>query len=204
MEGGAELLQALQQGDNSAWDRAFRELYPLVLHAALHPLAGLSPSEAEDVAIDTLTKLVPKVREVEEWEGVRALAVTMASRAAISEKRKRTAQKRGSGQVQSIEQLREESQGAFEPCARLVEGISSTDLKELSLLLADALAGLEPVHRSVIEDFILEKLSYRELSEKHGLPMGSIGVVISRGLKKVRDQLGHRPQLLKEIRAYLR
>ena len=54
-----ELLVALQRGDDEGWDEAFRRLYPAAFAAARHPLAALTPSEAEDIAIEALTLLLP-------------------------------------------------------------------------------------------------------------------------------------------------
>ena len=54
----------LKRGDSEAWDEAFRRLYPPAFAAARHPLAALTPTEAEDVAIEALTLLLPKVSEV--------------------------------------------------------------------------------------------------------------------------------------------
>ena len=59
-----ELLAALQRGDQDAWDEAFRRLYPAAFAAARHPLASLTPSEAEDIAIEALTLLLPKIKKV--------------------------------------------------------------------------------------------------------------------------------------------
>jgi DNA-directed RNA polymerase specialized sigma24 family protein len=47
-------------------------------------------------------------------------------------------------------------------------------------------------------------MSYKEMAEKHQLPLGTIGVNLARGLKKVRAGLEQNPRLMKEIRAHLR
>jgi RNA polymerase sigma factor (sigma-70 family) len=199
-----ELLKKLQQGNHAAWDEAFTLLYPCVFHAARHPLAGLTPSEAEDVAIETLTALVSKVATTPTWENLRGLAITMAARRAISEKRKNSARKRGSGHVQSLEAIQEESEGTFEAPEQLLQRISPLELKELSLLLTEGLSSLEPLQSQLIQDFVVNGLSYRELSEKYKTPPGTIGVQLSRGLKKIRQCLEQKPSLLKEILSYLR
>ncbi len=199
-----ELLQALRKGSEAVWEEAFQLLYPCVFAAARHPLAGLTPSEAEDVAIETLTELITKVQTVADWEGLRCLAVTMSARRAISEKRKATAQKRGGGQVASIEQLQEESEGAFEPAERLAENLQPRDLKELSVLLREAMEPLEPLTRRLVYDYLVEGIPYKELAEKHEIPIGSVGVHLSRGLRKIRQGIEQKPRLLKEIRNFLR
>src|SRR5471030_2711478 len=81
-----ELLAALQLGREEAWDEAFRRLYPAAFAAARHPLAALTPSEAEDIAVEALTLLLPKVKQVAGFDELRLLVITIASRKAISER----------------------------------------------------------------------------------------------------------------------
>src|SRR5271169_6588992 len=139
-----ELLTALQGGDDDAWEEAFRRLYPAAFAAARHPLASLTPSEAEDIAIEALTLLLPKVKKVAGFDELRLLVITIASRKAISEKRRQLADKRGGGDLTSLDALRDDENIRFEPAEQLVSRLTATDLRELSRLLDEALAALEP------------------------------------------------------------
>ena len=204
MEPGDELLHSLQRGDENAWDKAFQLLYPIVFHAACHPLAALTPAEAEDVAIEILGELARKVGSVKDWQNLRCLAATMAGRRAISHKRRATAVKRGAGHVQSLEGLHEESGGTFEAAEQIVSRLQPGELRELSGLLQEAMAGLEPQVRELIHDFTANGTSYKELAVKYQMPIGTVGVQLARGLKKIRQVLAQKPKLLKEITLYLR
>src|SRR5271163_2160320 len=126
-----ELLAALQRGEEEAWDEAFRRLYPAAFAAARHPLAALTPSEAEDVAIEALTLLLPKVKGVAEFDELRLLVVTIASRKAISEKRRQLADKRGGGDVTSLDAMQDDEAIRFEPEEKLLSHLNGTDLREL-------------------------------------------------------------------------
>ena len=86
-------LQALQEDDAEAWDQVFRWLWPVVLAVAQLRLQPYFPNEAEDVAIEALEELVPKVREVETVEELRPLAASIAHHRAVSLLRERFAQK---------------------------------------------------------------------------------------------------------------
>jgi RNA polymerase sigma factor (sigma-70 family) len=198
-----ELLTALQRGDRDAWDEAFRRLYPNAFSAARHPLASLTPAEAEDVAIEALTLLLPKVKEVDEFDELRLLVITIASRKAISEKRRQLADKRGGGDVTSLDALQDDENIRFEP-AEHVTGLNPTDLRELGSLLDTALAALDERNASLLRDFLVHHLAYKELSEKYKMPVGSVGVSLSRSLEKVRHHLQSRPKLWKELAAFLR
>jgi RNA polymerase sigma factor (sigma-70 family) len=199
-----ELLAALQRGDEAAWDEAFRRLYPAAFAAARHPLAALTPSEAEDIAIEALTLLLPKVKQVAELDELRLLVITIASRKAISEKRRQLANKRGGGDLTSLDAMQDDETIRFEPAEQLLTHLNSTDLRELSQLLDAALSGLEPRQADLLRDFLMHHLSYRELSEKYRMPVGSIGVSLARSLDKIRAQLRTMPKLWKELAAYLR
>jgi RNA polymerase sigma factor (sigma-70 family) len=199
-----ELLAALQSGDEEAWDEAFRRLFPAAFAAARHPLAALTPSEAEDIAIEALTLLLPKVKQVAAFDELRLLVITIASRKAISEKRRQLADKRGGGDLTSLDAMQDDEAVRFEPAEQLLTHLNGTDLRELSQLLDTALSGLEPRQADLLRDFLMHHLSYRELSEKYRMPIGSVGVSLARSLDKIRAQLRTMPKLWKELAAYLR
>src|SRR5271170_8232224 len=115
-----ELLEALRRGDDEAWEEAFRRLYPSAFAAARHPLAALTPSEAEDIAIEALTLLLPKVAQVAAFDELRPLVITIASRKAISEKRRQLADKRGGGGVSSLDAMQDDESIRFEPAEQVV------------------------------------------------------------------------------------
>jgi RNA polymerase sigma factor (sigma-70 family) len=199
-----ELLGALQRGEDEAWEEAFRRLYPSAFAAARHPLAALTPTEAEDVAVEALTLLLPKVKQVAEFDELRLLVVTIASRKAISEKRRQLADKRGGGDLTSLEALQDDENIRFEPAEQLASNLSVTDLKELSTLLQAALADLDPRQAELVRDFLIHHLPYKELAQKYRMPIGSVGVNLARSLDKIRGRLHTMPKLWKELAAYLR
>jgi RNA polymerase sigma factor (sigma-70 family) len=199
-----ELLTALQRGDQDAWDEAFRRLYPAAFAAARHPLASLTPTEAEDIAIEALTLLLPKVKQVAAFDELRLLVVTIASRKAISEKRRQLADKRGGGDLTSLDALQDDETIRFEPAEQLLSHLNGSDLRDLGELLDAALSALEPRQAGLLRDFLMHHLSYKELSEKYRMPVGSVGVSLARGLDKIRVHLQSMPKLSKELAAYLR
>ena len=199
-----ELLAQLKRGDSAAWDEAFRRLYPPAFAAARHPLASLTPTEAEDVAVEALTLLLPKIKEVAAFDELRLLVITIASRKAISEKRRQLADKRGGGDLTSLDAMQDDETIRFEPAEQLITHLTSTDLRELSRLLDVALSGLEPRNADLLRDFLVHHLPYKELAEKYRMPIGSVGVSLARSLDKIRAQLQTMPKLWKELAAYLR
>jgi len=199
-----ELLTALQRGDDMAWEETFRRLYSSAFAAARHPLASLTPTEAEDIAIEALTLLLPKVKQIASFDELRPLVITIASRKAISEKRRQLADKRGGGDVSSLDALQDDEAIRFEPAEQITTHLKGNDLRELSSLLDTALASLEPRHAELLRDFLMHHLSYKELAKKYRMPIGSVGVSLARSLDKVRAHLKATPKLWKELTAFLR
>ncbi|MCI0540116.1 MAG: sigma-70 family RNA polymerase sigma factor [Verrucomicrobiales bacterium] len=173
-------LAALQAGEESAWNSAFSFLWPLAVNAARHPTVGLTPSEAEDAA----------------------LLVTITHRRAVSLARRKSAVKRPqalafSGGANSSENMGEI---ADDPNSHLTE----VELREMILLLHQALKCLDDESRLLLLGKIVFGYSYEELSAKHGLPLGTVCSKVARSLRKVQQTLDESPNLMKEMRQFLR
>jgi RNA polymerase sigma factor (sigma-70 family) len=178
-------LQALQEGDADAWDEAFRCLWPVVLAVAQLKLQPYFPDEAEDMAIEALEELVPKVREVKTVEELRPLAASIAHHRAVSLLRERFAKKRGAGKTERPEAGQAES-GADCPDPAAGSPLAELEQKELAQRLSRSLAELTPPLGEVLSDFYLHGLRYEEIARKHGLAVGSVGVYLQRGLAALR------------------
>jgi RNA polymerase sigma factor (sigma-70 family) len=200
MESEQELLQQLKKGDEFAWNEAFGKLYPIAFHAAKHPSASLSPSECEDAAVETLSDLVHQIQSIPDFDQLKALTAAIAYRKSISMSRKKYAAKRGGNQTQSLDELFE----SLELADGALNDLSDMELAELSQLLSSILASLEEPGKSILKEFLVEGAKYRDLSEKYRVPMGTVGVLISRSLKKIQQQLNQSPKLVKELRQFLR
>ncbi|HEY8965007.1 MAG TPA: ECF-type sigma factor, partial [Candidatus Methylacidiphilales bacterium] len=182
MDGTARLLAALKRGDEAAWEEAFRSLYPCAFTAALRAGVGLDRNRAEDVAIEVLSQLAAKIGEIGDWNGLCALTTTMAVRRAISERRHLSAQKRGGDRDESLDALREETEAGpgFEPPDEtLLSTLSPLELAELASLLDEAFGDVDPAVRSLLHDYIVVGIPYKELAVKHGMPLGTVGVHLS-------------------------
>jgi RNA polymerase sigma factor (sigma-70 family) len=197
------LLQALRQPDADAWDDVFHWLYPKVREVAQHMLSPFLPQDVEDVAIEALEKLVPKVRTVKTVEEFKPLATAIAHNLAVGALRKHFAAKRGAGQTQSFESLKLTMDDSHEPAAAK-SPLDELDQAELSDLIAQLLTDLNPEQRAILNDYYLGGLSYEQIASKHGLAIGTVGVYLKRGLEAIRCAIQRQPKLLKELEAFLR
>jgi RNA polymerase sigma factor (sigma-70 family) len=183
-------LRALQAGDADAWDEGFRSLWPVVLAVAQLKLQPYFPNEAEDVAIQTLEELVPKVREVKTVEELRPLAASIAHHRAVSLLRERFAKKRGEGKTEPLDPGAGGEGSQHEPAAN-DSPLAELEQKELAERISQSLAELNPPQGEVLSDFYLHGLRYEEIARKHGLAVGSVGVYLQRGLAALRRIWGH-------------
>ena len=184
-------LQALQCGDAAAWDLAFPWLWPAAIGAAQVTLQPYLPAEVEDVAIESLEALVEKVRELKSVEELKPLVAGIAHHRAVSLLRERFAKKRGEGRTGSLEA----GQGAAvmdcpDPTAN--SPLVTLEEKELAECLSRTLSKLKPPQGAVLTDFFLNGLRYEEIARKQGLPIGSVGVYLKRGLETLRRIWGRR------------
>jgi RNA polymerase sigma factor (sigma-70 family) len=184
-------LQALQCGDAAAWDMAFPWLWPAAFGAAQVTLQPYLPAEVEDVAIESLEALVEKVRELKSVEELKPLVAGIAHHRAVSLLRERFAKKRGQGKTDSLEAVQEANMADYpDPAAN--SPLATLEAKELAECLSRTLSELKPPQGAVLTDFFLDGLSYDGIARKHGLPIGSVGVYLKRGLETMRRIWGRR------------
>ncbi len=110
-------LQALQHGNSDEWDKAFRWVWPAAFGAAQIELQPYLPAEIEDVALEAVEGLTEKLRDIESAEELKPLVAGIAHNLAVSRLRGHFAQKRGAGQVESLEARRGEDEDLPEAIA---------------------------------------------------------------------------------------
>ena len=176
----------LKDGDEDEWDAFFILMWPVAIAAAKKMLYYRWPNEVEDIAIASITKLIRHVlRAEEDLEKLKATLSKITHDECVGFIRKIKSLKRGEGNVYSLEEIIE-NLGDFQDPDSTVNH-SHRDLIRLILNLCSKLNLKE---RQVFEDFHIDKLTYKQISEKHGIPVNSVGVHLKRALEKLRDLLG--------------
>ncbi len=196
-------IDALKLGDEQSWTRAFHDLWPLALRAAQHPELVLTLEEAEDAASEALTQIVAQIERVVTFDEVKALAVTIAYRRAVSLARRKSAAKR-QPKVPSPDPAEKRPVEAADLSGFADPRLTDQENGELLVLLKEALAALDEETRTLLKEKIGHGLSYEELSRKHQMPVGTLCAKVARGLRKVRHALQGLPALVKELEAFLR
>lgn len=200
-------LKTLQRWDPvtcpNAWDDAFDWLWPTAYAVVKLKIGRYYPEDVEDVAIQALEALVEKVSTLKAIEELKRLTAGIAHNLAVSLLRERFAQKRGSGKIDSLDTNDDEINRHLQ-VASLGSPLDELHEKDLAKLLTESQEDLKPEIRDVLDDFFISKLTYEGISQKRGIPIGTVGVKLKRGLEAIRQWGVRHPGLMKELEAFAR
>lgn len=195
-------LAALRDGDQDAWDDAYRWLWPTALGVVQKKLAWARPQDVEDVVIEAMEILLDKVKDVKDVSGLKRLLITISARRAYSRLRWHYGPGGGS-RTQSSDADESDANKQIEEASGNSPA-EELENKELCDLLQRLQVQLKPQSREIMNDFFITELSYIEIAEKHSVAVGSVGVYLKRGLDQLRQFLEKKPALLKETKDALR
>lgn len=193
----------MQQGDPHAWDDVFDWLWPTAYAVVKLKIGRYHPEDVEDMATEALEALVEKVAALKSADELKPLTASIAHNLAVSLLREKFAQKRGSGKTDSLDAM--ESKEANRSLPRSPGSpLDELDQADLKNLLTEAQEDLKPEFRDVLNDFFVSELTYEGVSQKRGIPIGTVGVKLKRGLEAIRQWGKRHPGLMKELEAFAR
>lgn len=159
--------------DDRAWRQAFKQLWPVALCAAGYVLK--THSDAEDAAATALSELAESKTLPDNWPALEAYVAVIARRRAISLLRKRTAAKRGAGEVISLDSIE------HEPAA--------TTVAEAALDLSSLLAQLDADKRRIVEEHFIDGRTSEEIGSRLQLNPATVRSHLFRSVQKLRRWL---------------
>lgn len=172
-----EWVDRLRAGEDAAWQQFVRTYSRFVPMVSLR--LGLSDSEREEVLQEMTLTAYRSIGNLRDPERLASWTFTIARRAAILQLKNRRGQRLAEGEE------------APEP-----DDFPSDDLPIDEILagwqdgrtLHAAVARLNPGCRRLVDALFLEdpRLSYKEVSERYDMPMGSIGPTLARCLGTLR------------------
>lgn len=189
------LLQRCLNHAPGAWnefvDRFLGLIYHVVQHTAYQRSIPLRPEDAEDFVAEVLLQIVANDYAVlRSFRGNASLSTyltVIARRICVHELTRRAAaddgQKRAARPVEEVEEPRGQRLGLerLEEVERLLGRLSSRD-------------------REVVRLHYLEGRSYEEISTQLGIPVNSIGPILARARKKLRESVKNAPPVQRDIR----
>lgn len=172
MDDEALALRRIAAGDADALAPLYDALAP-ALTALARRLCG-AEEDAEEVVQDVFVRLVQTAHRFDPRLGsVRALAYTMVRNAVASRGR------RAAARPVSVDLDPDGATGATDPWPA----------QERRILVADALAALDPLDRTLVHEAYLEGRSHTELAERHALPLGTVKSRLRRAVQRLRVRM---------------
>ncbi len=177
-------IQLLKKGDQDEWDKAYKWLWPTAKAVSRNVLASKLPDQIEDNAIEAIEAVIEKVKECNHISEIKAILARIAHNKGVDALKKHYSLKRGAGNVGSLSD--EEKLGEIPDTT--LEDLDSKYAKEHSNeLIYKVLDNLNEKERKCVISFYLHQKSHKYISDEFNIPIGSIGVTITRGLKKMSD-----------------
>jgi RNA polymerase sigma-70 factor (ECF subfamily) len=178
------LLQRCLNHEPGAWndfvDRFLGLIYHVVHHTAYLRSMPLAAEDAEDVAAEVLLGIVSNdYAALRQFRGQASLATyltVIARRICVHELAKRAAAREVQPRVEEPRQP--------EPEAPSRSQVGLESLEEVQKLLSK----LPKADRRVVRLFYLEGRSYEEISTELNIPVNSIGPILSRARKRLRQE----------------
>ena len=177
-------LQLLISGNQDEWDRAYQWLWPTAFAVARNKLFKY-PAEVENVAIESIRKIIRHVNKVQRVEELKALLAKITHDECVGVIRKKLAQKHGGGKVESLDEILEEAGDQIAGSSKPVDFVGR-DMVRLIMGLAEQ---LKPKERLIFREYHINGLSYEEISSKHDIPKNTIGVYLKRALETLHKLL---------------
>lgn len=179
-----DLLQRCLAKQPGSWndfvDRFLSLVYHAIHYTAHQRSARLAPEDVEDIAAEVLLQIVADDYKVlKQFEGKSSLATyltVIARRISVHELNRRQAVREAirKGEVKTTSEPIDDSPAAQK---------SVESLEEVEVLLR-RLSGKD---REVVRLFYLEGRTYEEISTELDIPVNTIGAMLSRARKKLRE-----------------
>jgi RNA polymerase sigma-70 factor (ECF subfamily) len=173
----AAAMQRILGGDDSGLAELYDRHAPFALGVALRILRD--PAEAEDVVHDAFVAIVERAHQFRPDRGtVVAWLVTTVRNLALDRARRRIRRT----QITEEELRHEPSEPIADP-----EALSWLATRHTTVLAA--LSKVLPSQRRTLEIAFFEGLSYPEIAEREGVPLGTVKSRAARALSALRDAL---------------
>ena len=193
------LLQRCLNHEPGAWndfvDRFLGLIYHVIHYTAHLRSVPLRPEDTEDLAAETLLQIVANdyavLRQFRKESSLATYLTVIARRICVQELAKRQAAR----EVQPVADGRQLPEPEFEEPPRGVVGLET--LEEVARLLRK----LPSRERQVVRLFYLEGRTYEEISTQLDIPVNTIGPILSRARKKLREGVKSAPPVRKVAKA---
>jgi len=167
------MLAIRDERDRAAFAKLFRLFAPRIKGFLIK--GGCGAAQAEEIAQEAMLRVWHKAALYDPHRAnVSAWIFTIARNARVDMLRR---------EARPMPEEMKEEPGSEPDAGQIVA------LEQEATQLREAIAGLKPAQREVIERAYLGELTHQELSEEMGIPMGTIKSRIRLGLERLRHDL---------------
>ena len=193
-----QALDALKAGDEQAWDDFFRLHDALIRNVVSWPKWFFSTVVRQDVAQKIRTDLTKSIHSFSGKSSLEHFIKTISVRRCIDEVRRQVREKQTfvpgafqdtDGEWHEIEARADES---YDPVRDIV-------LAERARYLRQLLGTLREACRVAVREFYLDEMSYREMAEKHGISINTVGSRLAKCLARLREKMRQNPELREDL-----
>jgi len=193
-----DLLKRCLSHEPGSWndfvDRYLGLIYHVINHASHLRSVPLRPEDVEDLAAEVLLQIVANdyavLRQFRKESSLATYLTVIARRICVQELAKRQAAR----EVQPVADGKQLPEPEFEEPPR---GAGLESLEEVARLLRK----LPSRERQVVRLFYLEGRTYEEISTQLDIPVNTIGPILSRARKKLREGVKGAPPIRKVAKA---
>jgi RNA polymerase sigma factor (sigma-70 family) len=183
------LLEALRRGDASVWPVFFDRYDRLIRGIVGWHKWRFDSQLQEDMAQVARLEITKAIGSVADASKLAAFVKSTCVHRCIDEVRRqvRARQVMVSSYLQDVDDQRvEETVPAGESFDPIREIVRSEEAAELGR----ALDGIGDTCAAAIREFYCEGLSYREMAEKHGIAVNTVGSRLAKCLERLREMMG--------------
>jgi len=177
-------ITLLKRRDTDEWDKAFKWLWPTAFAVSRNVLGAKLPNQIEDNAIEAIEAVIEKVADCKLVTEIKAILARIAHNKGVDTLRKHYTIKSGGDKVSSLNDEKNLQDIPDTTIEDIDSKFASEDTRDLLHKVTDKLNEKE---RKCVISFYLHQKSHKEISKEHDIPIGSIGVTITRALKKMSD-----------------
>lgn len=185
-------VEAMKKGDETAWNAFFSEYDPLIRSIVAWPKWHFEIHVREDLAQTVRTEVHRCISNLKQEAQLKAFVKRICVNRCIDEVR-RQVRERQVLQPMAVKledgEWKEIDPGAgpeFDPVTTVIAAEKAADLKR-------ALDGLESPCQTAIRQFYVEECSYKEMAEKEGISINTVGSRLARCLEKLRKLMKQDP-----------
>ena len=185
-------MDQLANRENEAWRGAFPVLRKEAMFVLQnHHRLRLVEDEANDVCQEVLVEVVGKFpySPNKTMDDLRFFSRRVALRRGIDHVRAKFAQKRGSGEVTSLDaELTADGLTRLDLVASGLNALGHLRMREILQALSECVDNsIKAKERNLFQEFFMMGLTQNEINQKTGIPMGTIGVTLARARNKVLE-----------------